>query len=151
MVQIETPQNYSLTYTASCYRDTPLILCGDWNIVQNYTHVTRNLQRINNPLSPQAIKNVIQELRARHKPDDTLGIGIVTERLADNYFYSRKNHNSAPQTLSETLVDIIQYCTEKQLPGLLLMLVFEKAFGTVEWLFVYKVIESFGFTQNMIK
>ena len=46
---------------------------------------------------------------------------------------------------------IIRYAKEKNIPGLLLFLDFEKAFDTVEWPFIRKTLEYFGFGTGMMK
>ena len=46
---------------------------------------------------------------------------------------------------------IICYAKEKNIPGLLLFLNFEKAFDTIEWPFIRKTLEFFGFGPGIIK
>ena len=46
---------------------------------------------------------------------------------------------------------IICYAKEKNIPGLLLFLDFEKAFDTIEWPFIRKTLEFFGFGPGIIK
>ena len=48
------------------------------------------------------------------------------------------------------LVDsVIKYAKAKNMPELLLFLDFEKAFGTLEWPFIRKTVQSFGFGQSL--
>ena len=50
------------------------------------------------------------------------------------------------------LIDgIINFAAAKNIPGLLLFLDFEKAFDTVEWVFIKKTLELFNFGPSMIK
>ena len=50
------------------------------------------------------------------------------------------------------LIDsIICYAKEKNIPGLLLLLDFEKAFDTIEWSFISKTFQQFGFGSSMLK
>ena len=50
------------------------------------------------------------------------------------------------------LIDsIIQYATEKNIPGLLLFIDFEKAFDSLEWPFIHDTLRSYGFGASLIK
>ena len=50
------------------------------------------------------------------------------------------------------LIDsVINYAAAKQIPGLLLFLDFEKAFDTLEWSFVRKTLQSFGFGPSIVQ
>ena len=50
-----------------------------------------------------------------------------------------------------TLIDsIIQYATEKNIPGLLLFIDFEKAFNSLEWPFIHDTLRSYGFGASLI-
>ena len=50
------------------------------------------------------------------------------------------------------LVDsVIKYTAAKDIPGLLLFLDFEKAFDSLEWPFIHKTLEHFGFGPTLIK
>ena len=50
------------------------------------------------------------------------------------------------------LIDsVICYAKEKNIPGLLLFLDFEKAFDTIEWPFIRKTLQYFGFGASIIK
>ena len=45
---------------------------------------------------------------------------------------------------------IIQYATEKNIPGLLLFIDFEKAFHSLEWSFIHGTLRSYGFGASLI-
>ena len=47
--------------------------------------------------------------------------------------------------------DLIEYSDKYNKPGLILLLDFEKAFDTVEWKFLLKALNKFGFGENFIK
>ena len=50
------------------------------------------------------------------------------------------------------LIDsVIKYTKVKNMPGLLLFLDFEKAFDTLEWPFIRKTFEHFGFRPIIIE
>ena len=40
--------------------------------------------------------------------------------------------------------DILSYTTTKHIPGLLILIDFEKAFDTVEWNFLFKSLKSYN-------
>ena len=45
----------------------------------------------------------------------------------------------------------MHYVDNKQLPGLLMLIDFEKAFDSLSWTFLYKILNSFGYSENFIK
>ena len=45
--------------------------------------------------------------------------------------------------------DVIAYSKEKNLPGLLLNVDFEKAFDSADWKFMFKVLKAFGFKKDI--
>ena len=47
------------------------------------------------------------------------------------------------------IYDIIAYLEENQLPGLILNIDFEKAFDSVNWNFMFKVLKAFGLGQSV--
>ena len=47
------------------------------------------------------------------------------------------------------IYDLISYLNEENIPGLLLCLHFEKAFESVNWKFMFKVLHAFGFGPDM--
>ena len=47
--------------------------------------------------------------------------------------------------------NVISYTETKNIPGLLLFVDFEKAFDTIEWAFVEKTLQHFGFGSSLIK
>ena len=49
------------------------------------------------------------------------------------------------------LYDIIHYLKEKKMPGLLVSIDFEKAFDSIDWSFMKKVLKSFGFGDDLIQ
>ena len=51
---------------------------------------------------------------------------------------------------SRLLYDIIHYCNENYEPGLVLLIDFEKAFDSVSWKFIFKVLEFFNFGEFFI-
>ena len=51
---------------------------------------------------------------------------------------------------SRLLYDIIHYCNENNEPVLVLLIDFEKAFDSVSWKFIFKVLEFFNFGEFFI-
>lgn len=49
------------------------------------------------------------------------------------------------------IYDLMSYSETCKIPGLLVLIDFEKAFDSIAWSFVYKVLKFFGFGQNLIK
>ncbi len=47
--------------------------------------------------------------------------------------------------------DYFEYCEGLKVPGILLFLDYEKAFDSLEWNFMFSVLEKFNFGQNFIK
>ena len=46
---------------------------------------------------------------------------------------------------ARTILDIYEYCENNNIDGSLIFLDFEKAFDSVEWNFMYKILEKFKF------
>ena len=46
--------------------------------------------------------------------------------------------------------DIMAFTEDKQIPGMLMLIDFEKAFDSVAWSFIYKVFNFFGFGENIL-
>ena len=51
---------------------------------------------------------------------------------------------------ARTILDIYEYCENNNIDGSLIFLDFEKAFDSVEWNFMYKVLEKFNFGKTFI-
>lgn len=49
------------------------------------------------------------------------------------------------------IYDIMQYTEENEIPGMLLMIYFEKAFDSVSWDFINRVLKFFGFRESIQK
>ena len=75
------------------------------------------------------IKTALPELIS----DDQTGF-IKTRCISDNI---------------RTLDSVIKYTGNKKIPGLLLFLDFEKAFDTLEWSFINKTLQHFGFGPSL--
>ena len=48
------------------------------------------------------------------------------------------------------LYDLLCYTEKEQIPGLLMLIDFEKAFDTVSWQFIYQVLHIFGLKESFI-
>ena len=49
------------------------------------------------------------------------------------------------------IYDLIAYLNKHNLPGMLINIDFEKAFDSLDWGFMFKVLEAFGFKEDMCK
>ena len=47
------------------------------------------------------------------------------------------------------IYDLIAYLIDKNLPGMLLNIDFEKAFDSVDWNLMFKVLKAFGFKEDI--
>jgi hypothetical protein len=47
------------------------------------------------------------------------------------------------------MFDLIERAEEGNIPGIVLLLDFEKAFDTVEWSFLLKTLDCFGFGKDL--
>ena len=47
------------------------------------------------------------------------------------------------------IYDLINYCNTNRLAGLLLCIEFEKAFDSLDWTFMHKVLKAFGFQKDI--
>ena len=52
---------------------------------------------------------------------------------------------------ARTIVDIFEYCEQNDIDGILLFLDFQKAFDSVEWNFMFKVLKEFNFGDAFIE
>ena len=52
---------------------------------------------------------------------------------------------------SRLVYDLLQFTEEKHIPGLLLLIDFEKAFDSVSWSFINKVLKFFNFGPSILK
>ena len=52
---------------------------------------------------------------------------------------------------ARTIVDIYEYCEENDIDGILLFLDFQKAFDSVEWNFMFRVLKMFNFGETFIE
>ena len=52
---------------------------------------------------------------------------------------------------ARSILDIMDYTKTYDIPGLLLFIDFEKAFDTLEWNFMFKCLEAFGFGPGLTR
>ena len=50
-----------------------------------------------------------------------------------------------------TIFDIIEYTKIKQIPGMMVLIDFEKAFDSISWNFLFKTLDAFNFGDNFKK
>ena len=81
--------------------------------------------------------------------------GIIANRLKNilpNIIHENQKGFLPGRYIGENtrlLYDIIQICNEKNIPGLLLMIDFEKAFDSISWKFVRNVLNFYNFGPNI--
>ena len=49
------------------------------------------------------------------------------------------------------VVVVIERCQDTKTPGIALFLDFKKAFDSIEWSFLFKALETFGFGDMLVK
>ena len=106
---------------------------GDPNLIKNWRPLT--LLNCDNKIASKAIANRIKTVLPELISDDQSGF-IKNRCISDNI---------------RTLDSVIQYTANKNIPGLLLFLDFEKAFDTLEWSFIEKSLQHFGFGPSLSK
>ena len=83
------------------------------------------------------------------------------------FVFAKRLQNILPQLINENqtayikgryigenarlILDIFEYCENENSDGILLFLDFEKAFDSVEWNFLYKVLQKFNIGNTFIK
>ena len=48
------------------------------------------------------------------------------------------------------IYDIMKFTEDSNVPGMLLSIDFEKAFDSISWSFIYKILEYYGFTHKFV-
>ena len=106
---------------------------ADHNLIKNWRPLT--LLNCDYNIASKAIANRIKTVLPELISDDQSGF-IKNRCISDNI---------------RTLDSVIQYTANKNIPGLLLFLDFEKAFDTLEWPFIEKSLQHFGFGPSLSK
>ena len=106
---------------------------ADPNLIKNWRPLT--LLNCDYKIASKAIANRIKTVLPELISDDQSGF-IKNRCISDNI---------------RTLDSVIQYTANKNIPGLLLFLDFEKAFDTLEWSFIEKSLQHFGFGPSLSK
>lgn len=71
---------------------------------------------------------------------------ILTELISEQQTASIKGRYIGEN--ARLILDVFEYCETENLDGILLFLDFEKAFDSVEWNFLFKVLEKFNITTT---
>ena len=69
----------------------------------------------------------------------------IFDRRRPNWFIA----NTYIGGIIRLIYDLISYLNKENMPGLLLCLDFEKAFDSVDWRFMFKVLHAFGFGPDI--
>ena len=105
---------------------------ADLNLIKNWRPLT--LLNCNYKIATKAIANRINTFLPKLVSYDQTGF-IKDRFIGENI----------------RLIDsVIKYTKAKNMPGLLLFLDFEKAFDTLEWPFIRKTIQYFGFGPSLL-
>ena len=105
----------------------------DPNLIKNWRPLT--LLNCDYKIASKAIANRIKTVLPELISDYQSGF-IKNRCISDNI---------------RTLDSVIQYAANKNIPGLLLFLDFGKAFDTLEWSFIEKPLQHFGFGPSLSK
>ena len=100
-------------------------------LIKNWRPLT--LLNCDYKIASKAIANRIKTALPELISDDQTGF-IKTRCISDNI---------------RTLDSVIKYTANKKIPGRLLFLDFEKAFDTLEWSFINKTLQHFGFGPSL--
>ena len=106
---------------------------ADPNLIKNWRPLT--LLNCDYKIASKAIANRIKIVLPELISDDQSGF-VKNSCISNNI---------------RTLDSVIQYTANKNIPGLLLFLDFEKAFDTLEWSFTKKSLQHFGFGPSLSK
>lgn len=87
--------------------------------------------------------------------DKQIGSSVIANRI--KYFLDKLISSSQKGFLkgryigecTRLIFDLIERAEEENIPGILLLLDFEKAFDTVEWSFLLKTLDFFGFGKDL--
>ena len=104
---------------------------ADPNLIKNWRPLT--LLNCDYKIASKAIANRIKTVLPELISDDQSGF-IKNRCISDNI---------------RTIDSVIQYTANKNIPGLLLFLDFEKAFDTLGWSFIEKSLQHLGFGPSL--
>ena len=105
---------------------------ADPNLIRNWRPLT--LLNCDYKIASKAVANRIKTVLPELISDDQSGF-IKGRCISDNI---------------RTIDSVIKYTANKKVPGLLLFLDFEKAFVTLEWSFINKTLQPFGFGPSLL-
>ena len=74
-----------------------------------------------------------------------------TKKVLDKLISDSQTGFIKGRYIGESVYDIINYCDTSNKTGLLMLIDFEKAFYSISWKFIYKVLEFFKFPDSYIK
>ena len=64
------------------------------------------------------------------------------------FLFSKGSFNGK---ITRIIYGVMEYCKTNKFAGLLLTIDFEKAFNTINWYFIDKMLQSFNFGQSLHK
>ena len=129
----ESYQNNELPYTLRKALIALLYKKGDDTLLKNYRPIS--LTNYDYKILCFVLANRFQRVLGKIIHEDQTGY------IKDRYI----------GTNARLLLDYFEHCDNKNIPGILLYLDFEKAFDSVEWNFMISVLEKFNFGAGFIK
>lgn len=86
-----------------------------------------------------------------------IATGCIAERI--NFFLDKLISNDQTGFVKGRFIgenirlvyDIMNYTERKQIPGLIMLIDFEKAFDSVSWKFIFEILEYFNFGKSIKK